>query len=1070
MKKVIGLVFIVICAMTSCNKFDDTKIWDKLNDHESRILKLEILCDQLNTNVSSLRTLIEALQRNEFVTAVMPVTESGNEVGYVIAFSSGKSITIYHGKNGQDGSNGKDGQNGNDGYTPVIGVQKDSDGIYYWTLDGKWITDADGHKLPVTGKDGEDGKDGQDGAPGKDGEDGKDGQDGAPGKDGEDGKDGQDGAPGKDGEDGTPGKDGEDGKDGQNGAPGKDGITPQLKIENDYWYVSYDNGVTWKQLGKAVGEDGDDGLPGQNGTPGKDGQDGDSFFQSVTVADTSVVIILKNGTTFEVPRVSDNLVVIFDDYDELTLLAGNSMTLDFSVNGAMGEVAVECVCDNGWEAEVSINAGRGTMTVTAPESGCNGKVVLFVNDAAGRMVMKSLRFTGKERAMLTITTNAFVMDSDGGEIKIPVVTNILYDVVIPSDITWIAHTATKAVREETIVLSISANTKRSPRETEIQLIGHDGNLNHVISIHQEAYIPVLPLDYIDEYGVNYGRGVNIDGIIWASVNCGYHATSFKYGKLYQWGRKYGHGYNDQSQYSDATSPTLKEGGVSSAIANDASSADIFYMGVYDLNYDWAWPKNDKVWNDGTEEYPVKTDYDPCPDGWRVPTDFEMDKLTDNSSEWLSSDEIPGRWFSGSEPYTSEVPRVFFPAAGMLQSSDGETWTRAIYGFYWSSAPYLSDAYYWGVSSGQSESHSWLSRAAAASVRCVHETSKYVAPTGPSVVDLSQGGTANSYIVSSAGYYKFEPVKGNVNVSVGDVASVETLWESFGTAVAPNPGDLVKEVKFAGGDVYFKTQNEFKEGNAVIAAKDKDGVILWSWHIWFTDEPAEQTYYNNAGTLMDRNLGATSAEPGDVGSIGLVYQWGRKDPFLSTSSIAEPATAASTLLWPYAKTSDESIGTIKYATENPTTFIKANKSLSLRNWDWYYTGTVDTDYTRWKSDEYNKTMYDPCPAGWRVPNGGDKGLWVKATGSINMFSVTYDSEKNGVNMSGYFGSDDMIWYPTGVTYESSTGNLISGSCICWAVDPREDSTVYTLYISKSGSVGPSLGYSRAMAASVRCCKD
>lgn len=79
------------------------------------------------------------------------------------------------------------------------------------------------------------------------------------------------GVPGKDGTDGI---DGKDGKDGVNGANGKDGITPQLKIEDDYWYVSYNNGVDWQKLSKAIGSNGLDGTNGKDGLNGTDGEDG----------------------------------------------------------------------------------------------------------------------------------------------------------------------------------------------------------------------------------------------------------------------------------------------------------------------------------------------------------------------------------------------------------------------------------------------------------------------------------------------------------------------------------------------------------------------------------------------------------------------------------------------------------------------------------------------------------------------------------------------------------------------------------------------------------------------------
>ena len=205
-----------LLLMVGCSKeYDDSVLVGRVDDLESRVQRLEQLCQQMNTNISSLQTIVTALQNNDYVTGVTPITENGKIIGYTITFAKAESITIYHGKDGQDGTDGKD------GYTPVIGVKQDTDGIYYWTLDGEWLLDDAGNKIKAQGVDGKDGQDGEDG---KDGQDGEDGSDGTDGKDGVDGEDGADGENGKDGEDGK------DGTDGINGADGKDGITPQLKI------------------------------------------------------------------------------------------------------------------------------------------------------------------------------------------------------------------------------------------------------------------------------------------------------------------------------------------------------------------------------------------------------------------------------------------------------------------------------------------------------------------------------------------------------------------------------------------------------------------------------------------------------------------------------------------------------------------------------------------------------------------------------------------------------------------------------------------------------------------------
>jgi hypothetical protein len=283
------LLTLTVCFFTACHK----DIWAELENLDQRVTKLEELCKEMNTNITSLQTIVDVLQSNDFITSIVEIKKDGKVVGYTITFGKHDPITIYHGQNGKDGQNGQDGQNGadgKDGSTPVIGVAQDTDGVYYWTLNGEWLLDDNGNKLPVSGKDGQNGTNG------------KDGQDGADGKDGQDGEDGKDGADGQDGKDGADGKDGTDGQD------GKDGITPQLKIEDGYWFISYDNGATWTQLGKATGEDGKDGTDGadgkdgQNGTNGKDGQDGDSMFQSVTQDENYVYFTLADGTVIKIAK------------------------------------------------------------------------------------------------------------------------------------------------------------------------------------------------------------------------------------------------------------------------------------------------------------------------------------------------------------------------------------------------------------------------------------------------------------------------------------------------------------------------------------------------------------------------------------------------------------------------------------------------------------------------------------------------------------------------------------------------------------------------------------------------
>ena len=337
------------------------------------------------------------------------------------------------------------------------------------------------------------------------------------------------------------------------------------------------------------------------------------------------------------------------------------------------------------------------------------------------------------------------------------------------------------------------------------------------------------------------------------------------------------------------------------------------------------------------------------------------------------------------------------------------------------------------------------------------------------VNLSSAGTANSYIVSAAGSYTFIPTKGNSNESVGEIASAEVLWETFGTDVTPKVGDLVRNVKYADGVISFETPDAFKEGNAVIAAKDANGKILWSWHIWLTDQPSGQEYYNNAGTMMDRNLGATSAKPGDAGALGLLYQWGRKDPFLGSSSISLSTLAESTITWPSAVSSDSSNGTIAYAVANPTAFIKHNSI----DYDWYYTGPSFTDNTRWTTSETSKSIYDPCPAGWRVPDGGDNGVWSKALGSSSSFNQgpQFNSGNRSMNFSGKFGPGQTIWYPASGYRDCKDGSLsyVGYEGRYWSASPFSVFAYY-LCFDCNGYVYPSNYYNRADARTVRCIQE
>ena len=225
MKKLLTLVVVAISIALSSCKYDDDDLWSSVHGLEDRVAKLEELCKQMNTNIVSLQAIVNVLQESDYITGVAPVMQGGKEVGYIITFSKSNPITIYHGKDGQDGEDGTD---GNDGTTPSIGVKQDTDGIYYWTLNGEWLTDDQGEKIKAEGVDGNDGTDGD------------------------------------------------------------DGVTPKFKIENEYWYISYNNGESWEQLGKATGGE---------------STGGDSMFTDIDYKTSTdyVIFTLADGTQIKLP-------------------------------------------------------------------------------------------------------------------------------------------------------------------------------------------------------------------------------------------------------------------------------------------------------------------------------------------------------------------------------------------------------------------------------------------------------------------------------------------------------------------------------------------------------------------------------------------------------------------------------------------------------------------------------------------------------------------------------------------------------------------------------------------------
>lgn len=262
---------------------------DRVTSLENRLDKLEAL---VNDNVNSIKALVEA---NAKAVTINSVTTTDN--GYVIKFSDGTTATITNGQDGapgQDGQDGAPGQDGKDAAAPQIGVQE-IDGVLYWTVNGELLK-FNGENIRVTGNDG------------------------------------QDGAPGQAGQD------------------GKDGITPQFKVEEGKWYISFD-GEVWSEVGSAVTE----------------------VKSVVTVETTDEAYIFHiDDTTISIPK-TNAFSLKLDQNDSIELKAGERIMLTYNI---VGEDETTHVAVESTNFKAELDEYTKTLFITAPAEPVDGYVLI----------------------------------------------------------------------------------------------------------------------------------------------------------------------------------------------------------------------------------------------------------------------------------------------------------------------------------------------------------------------------------------------------------------------------------------------------------------------------------------------------------------------------------------------------------------------------------------------------------------------------------------------------------------------------------------------------------------------
>lgn len=365
-------------------------------------------------------------------------------------------------------------------------------------------------------------------------------------------------------------------------------------------------------------------------------------------------------------------------------------------------------------------------------------------------------------------------------------------------------------------------------------------------------------------------------------------------------------------------------------------------------------------------------------------------------------------------------------------------------------------------------------------------------------DLSADGAANCYIVTEAGRYSFRAdIKGNAVSSNLDEASrhfdgnIPESSSYTATWIWTDTPGIVSDIVCDNATRRISFTASGQEGNTVIALMDGN-TIIWSWHIWATDDPGISLIQGSAAgyQFMDRNLGATSADTDQISSFGFLYQWGRKDPFPSASVVAytdaalpdgeafatsvEPAITFNpelSLKWGVTANNDPAIpagGSVDYTAEHPYIYITYSEqvgSSGVGSW-------VNEDNVKYselwgydfKTKQNTKTMFDPCPPGYKVPS------WYQ--------EVMADASKETMALVGEYQSrtyNGGLWPAQG--YRTDAGRLSNigrygyywSACSFNHSYPAQNFKGYTLYWY-SRAVSNNNAQAQAIGACVRCIKE
>lgn len=349
--------------------------------------------------------------------------------------------------------------------------------------------------------------------------------------------------------------------------------------------------------------------------------------------------------------------------------------------------------------------------------------------------------------------------------------------------------------------------------------------------------------------------------------------------------------------------------------------------------------------------------------------------------------------------------------------------------------------------------------------------------------------ANCHLVVPGSLIRFDASHRGNSVADEDAIesiSAELLWQ--------DAKGLINEVTYEADDKTVLVSVADLSGNAVIATRGADGQINWSWHIWVTDynprADALQVQNNENSQMkwvyMNRDLGATTGDWKTMDFMGLYYQWGRKDPFPRLASHetfeARPVYDIDDHEIPTSFANVQTTDNLKNAIQNPTTFF-CNENNNIGDW---YTTTLSThnnDLWGGSAATHRKTIYDPCPAGWRVP---ENDYLTQGLPSLHIYCGFFTQMTDAVDAEKYaddyfvaeFALSDYSWYfPYAGRMSSLTGEItVADSFACyWTANHYKTAANYGAYYftfnTFIGTGGKANTYEkRACGHSVRCVID